>query len=60
MGAIAEGLIGRRTAPAEVKRALGYWIGRTIPVNERGIRAIYFERAVLRYGNCSHEITPPE
>lgn len=58
MRAIAEGLIGRGTAPAEVERALGDWIGDPIPVNERGVSAVYSERAVLQYDNCGHGITP--
>jgi hypothetical protein len=60
MSAIAEGLVGRGTTPAEVKRSLGNWIGGAIPVNKRGIRAVYFERSVQRNGNCRHEITPSE
>ena len=56
MGAIAEGLISRGTAPAEVKRAAGYRIGGAIPVNDRGIRTVDFERAIQRHGNRSHKI----
>ena len=56
MSAVAEGLIGRGTAPAEEKRAPGNWIGGPIPINNRGIRAVYFKRAIQGHGNGSHTI----
>src|SRR5580693_3294974 len=54
MCSIAEGFVRLGAAAAEIKGTLRNRIGGTVPIDERGIRAVDLQRSVLRYFDCRH------